>query len=51
VLTLSRRQDESIIIQTPDGDEIRILVHDFASNSIKLSIDASRDYVIHREEL
>jgi len=51
MLTISRNSNESIVIQTPDGDEIRIVVHSFNNNQIKVSIDASNDYNIIREEL
>jgi len=51
MLTLSRHEEEAIIIQTPDGDEIRIVLHDLNKGSTKISIDAPKDYAIHREEL
>ena len=51
MLTIARKAHESIIITTPDGDELRIVVHTFEGNQIKVSIEASTDYRITREEL
>ncbi len=51
MLTISRKSNEALIIQTPDGDEIRVVVHGFQKDQVKVSIDAPRDYVITREEL
>ena len=51
MLTIARKPNEFIIIQTPDGDEIRITVNKFQSDQVKVSIDAPRDYIINREEL
>jgi len=51
MLTIARKPNEFIVIQTPDGDEIRITVNKFQSDQIKVSIDAPREYIIKREEL
>lgn len=49
--TISRNESESIVIQTPDGDEINIIVSSLNKDQIKISIDASSDYIIIPEEL
>jgi len=49
--TISRNENESIVIQTPDGDEINIIVSSLNKDQIKISIDASSDYMIIPEEL
>ncbi|HFD31887.1 MAG TPA: carbon storage regulator [Gammaproteobacteria bacterium] len=51
MLTISRKPNEALIIQTPDGEEIHVFVHGFQKDLVKVSIDASLDYVITREEL
>lgn len=51
MLVLSRRQEESIIITTPGGEEIHILILDSTTNSTRLGIHAPSDYLISREEL
>ena len=50
MFTISRRADESIVIQTPDGDEIRVVVHSFQKDKIEVSIDASKgsQYYVRR---
>lgn len=49
--TISRNENESIVIQTPDGEEINILVSNPSKDQIKVCIDASKDYMILPEEL
>lgn len=49
--TIARKANESIVIQTPDGDEIRVVVHSFNKDQIKVSVDVSRDYNVVCEEL
>ena len=51
MLTIARKSDEALIITTPDGDEIRVVVHNFQLDQVKVSIDASKEYIINREEL
>ena len=51
MLVLSRRQEESIVITTPNGEEIHILVLDSTTDSTRLGIHAPSDYLITREEL
>jgi len=51
MLILARRQDESLIITTPTGEEIRVLIMDAYHGFAKLGIEAPADYLILREEL
>jgi len=51
MLTIERKEREAVIIQTPDGEEIRIVLHDLRNDRVKVSIDASKEYIITREEL
>jgi len=51
MLTLTRHENEAIIIKTPDRDEIRISIHDIKKGNVKVSIDANEDYEVYREEL
>jgi len=51
MLILARRQNESLIITTPNGEEIRILIMDAYHGFAKLGIDAPAEYLILREEL
>jgi len=51
MLVLARRQEESIVITTPAGEEIKILVMDAYHGFAKLGIEAPADYRIMREEL
>lgn len=53
MLILERFRDQEIIIETPGGDIIRILVKAFRDDkaSVELGIDAPRSYRILRGEL
>ena len=51
MLVLSRRQEESIVITTPYGEEIHILILDSTAVSTRIGIHAPSDYLISREEL
>jgi carbon storage regulator CsrA len=51
MLILARRQDESLIITTPSGEKIKILIMDAYHDFAKLGIEAPADYLILREEL
>ena len=51
MLILARRQDESIVITTPSGEEIKILIMDAYHGFAKLGIAAPSEYAILREEL
>ena len=51
MLILARRQEESVVITTPAGEDIKILIMDAYHGFAKLGIDAPSDYGILREEL
>ena len=51
MLVLARQKNESIMITTPTGEEITIIVVDAAHGRARLGIDAPSDCVILREEL
>lgn len=51
MLVLKRKVDEAVIVTTPDGSRIRVLVVDFDGASVKLGFEAARDITIHREEV
>ena len=51
MLTLTRKENESIICELPNGCKIEILVTKVKGNQARISIDAPDDVVIFREEL
>lgn len=51
MLLLDRTLGESIIIVTPDGDEIKITVTAAHNRSLQLGFDADRKFTIVREEI
>ena len=50
MLTLARREGESPILETSDG-EIEVLVSETHRSSVKLSVDAPKLVTILRDEL
>jgi len=48
---LARRQDQSVVIITPAGEEIKILIMDAFNGFARLGIEAPPDYEILIEEL
>ena len=51
MLTLTKKENEPIICTLPNGEEIKIVVTKVNGNQTKVSIDASDDVFILREEL
>ena len=51
MLILSRRQDERVIITTPQGETIQVVVVDSTKGTTHLGIDALNGYRILRDEL
>lgn len=47
MLVLSRKKDQKIII----GDDIVIMVVEIRGDKVRLGIQASKDIIIHREEV
>ena len=52
MLVLTRRFGESVLIRTPEGREIKVLVvPGGGKRSVRLAFEAERSVVIEREEL
>jgi len=51
MLVLSRKQEESIIINTPDKKEIKITIIKIENKKVKVGISADNEFTILREEL
>jgi len=51
MLTLSRREGESIILFLQDGNTIEIRLSEISGTQARLSFDAPSDIQIYREEL
>jgi carbon storage regulator CsrA len=51
MLVLSRKAEESIIINTPDHKEIKITIIKIENKKIKVGISAGAEFTILREEL
>ena len=51
MLTLTRKENESIICRLPNGDEIEIVLSRIGGNQARISIDAPDDILILRDEL
>ena len=50
MLVLKRLEGESLIIKTPDGQEIKITLNRYRDVQTEVGIKAPDDYVIVREE-
>lgn len=51
MLVLTRKPGESIIITTPEGDEITITALRCERGQVKLGFSAPTETVIHRQEI
>lgn len=51
MLVLSRERDDEIVITTPDGIEISVMVIDIRGHRVRLGVEAPVDFKIHRGEL
>lgn len=51
MLVLSRKAEESIIINTPDKKEIKITIIKIENKKVKVGISADNEFTILREEL
>jgi carbon storage regulator CsrA len=51
MLVLSRKAEESIIINTPDQKEIKITIIKIENKKVKIGISAGNEFTILREEL
>jgi len=50
MLKLARREDESIVVITPAGEQIKFLIMDAFDGFARLGIEAPPDYKIINEE-
>jgi len=51
MLILTRRPGESLIIELPTGEQIKVTVLEVKGNQIRIGTDAPDDIAIVREEL
>jgi carbon storage regulator CsrA len=51
MLVLSRRNNEQITIESPNGEKIVIHIIELRNTRMKIGIDAPQDYLILRDEL
>lgn len=51
MLTLTRKPNERIILELPDGRKIVVEPRDIRRNQVAIGIDAPQDVIIYREEL
>ena len=51
MLVLSRKVNETLLITTPDGEEIRITLAALRGHTARFGVTAPRSYSIVREEL
>lgn len=50
MFVLSRKQDESIVINTPEG-EVEVVVVDIRGEKVRLGITAPTNIPVHRKEI
>jgi carbon storage regulator len=51
MLVLTRMQNEKIVITTPDGIRITVMVIAIRGDKVRLGIEAPKDVAVHREEV
>lgn len=51
MLVLERKVEERIVIVSPTGERIHIMVTEILGNKVRLGIEARREWIIHREEV
>lgn len=51
MLILSRRRDEKVIIECPNGDMLEVMVVDIRGDKVRLGFAADEKYQIHRKEI
>lgn len=51
MLVLARREQEEIIVTSPQGEELRILVVEIRPGLVRLGLNAPRTWVINRAEI
>ena len=51
MLVLARKQSESLILKTPDGKQIKVLILGTKNGQAKIGVDAPSDIINLRDEL
>jgi len=51
MLALTRKPGEDVYILTPEGEQIKICLRKASAHSVKLAIDAPRQYKILRDNV
>ena len=51
MLVLSRIVDQKIIITSPDGTCITLMVVEVRGDKVRIGVDAPKSWTIHREEV
>lgn len=51
MLVLTRKINEEIVIQTPSGEEITILLASHSHGKTRIGITAPSSYIVHRKEI
>lgn len=50
MLVLSRKQNESIVVTTPDGDLVFTII-EMRGNKVRVGITAPEEWPVHRQEV
>lgn len=51
MLVLSRKRDQDIVIETPDGQKIVVCVVEIVGNKVRLGITGHKEIKVHRGEV
>lgn len=51
MLVLSRKKDQKIMITTPSGEEIMVMIVEIRGDKVRLGVKCARDIVVDREEV
>lgn len=51
MLVLSRRPNETVVIQLPSGERITVMVIEVRGDKSRIGFEAPKDCVIHRSEV
>lgn len=51
MLTIARKEQQSLIITAPNGEEIEVLIGHIQNDQIKICIEANKGYIVKRKEL
>ena len=51
MLVLSRERSQTIVITTPDGTKLTLMVVEIRGNKVRIGVDAPREFTVHRGEV